>query len=500
MLAAAIACAPLLVAADASAATTWTQIPSGTRQDITAVEYRRDSQAWLATAGGQILTADPTGAFVVRESDPAQRFTDLAFNPAGTHGLATTATGQVYRSDDAGATWGWVPLPHVHRSCAPAALRTPLPRLDGIFWANDTTAYLVGGASGTQPVVLRSTNSGTTFADHANWEDGVGCRFGATGRAVTDGFAAPSDPNSLRFITDDFGTTYTTNDGLVTATRSTGMTIDTGGVPRLAVDPAAPDRIWAVNRDTNANFHWADATSGGRRAVTVMGAPEPLVRSLYDVDYAGGTLIAVGSDGEIFRSLDGKTAYLARASGLDRVDWRAVSIADAGTALVGGAGGALVKTTNANALPDTGTPTPPGGGGGGGGPVPGDPSPRRPSGRRAGGGGADTPPNVSGRPATTTTGGATIALWKKVALSKGRFVPVRISARSPRRFVIEIRRAKRPRTRIAMSKARLRKGKKLVKVPLRASTKTGKYLIVVRVYKGRRAIGKRVRTAFVIVR
>lgn len=569
MLAVAATCATVLAAAvPASAATTWTQVPSGTTQDITAVEYRSDAQAWLATGGGQLLSADGVGGFALRRNYPGESFTDIAFSPGGAEGLATTSSGGLYRSIDGGLTWSAIALVPVRRSCSDATA-TAVPRLNAVFWADAGTAYVVGGSVSTEPIVLRSTNRGLSWSD-ANWT-ALGCRLGLSGQPVTDGLAVPGNPNALRFITEAFGTVYASNDGLgSTAVQVGGMINNFDDVPRIALDPANPSRIWAVDRDGGSlAFQWSETGGTTSDPMRVVGTPEGIRRSLYGVGFAGGTLLAAGDAGEIYTSVDGKNAYLQRAGApLEGVNWRSASIADAGHALVGGAGGALVRTADANSLPDTTPPTATisgpttlragqagtytasvaDTGGSGVDPAslawssPGTPgasgtsaaftftttgsrtitltfkdlagnagsatigvnvtsaSVTPPPRRRGGGSSSDTPANVSGRPATTTAGGATIATWKKIALSKGRFVPVRISARSPRRFVIEIRRAKRPRTRIAMSKARLRKGKKLVKVPLRVSTRTGKYLIVVRVYKGRRAIGKRVRTAFVIVR
>lgn len=498
-LAAAAACTTLLAAAvPASAATTWTQVPSGTTAEITAIDYQSDTRAWFTTSDGGIFRADGD-RFVQTATVPGAVFADIAFQPDGPIGVAVTTDGRVQRSVDGGANWSPVALTQTYRSCTDGT-PTAVARFSAVFWAGTSAVYYVGGGGTNQPIVLRGTEPIVAPRDVNTIAPGGGCRVGTGTHTVTDGYALPTAPNTLRFVTDYFGYVFTSADALASpATSPGGMTIGNGGVPRMAVDPSNPTRLWVVNRD--GNFHWSEASGADRRPVLIVGSPAGITRKLYGVGYAGGTLVAVGDGGEIYTSGDGKNAHLQRADGaLATTNWRAVGVADAGRALVGGAGGALVKTSNANSVPATdpgtegggSTPRTPDGGGSGSG-----------SGGRTGGSGGSTggtPANVSGRPATTTTGGATITTWKRIALSKGRFVPVRISARNPRRFVIEIRRAKRPRTRVAMAKTRLKKGKKLVKVPLRKTVKTGKYLIVVRVYQGRRAIGKRVRTAFVIVR
>jgi photosystem II stability/assembly factor-like uncharacterized protein len=494
-LAAAVACAPLLAAAPASA-TSWTEVPSGTTAEITAIDYQSESRAWFTTSDGRVFRADG-GRFVQTGTAAGKVFADVAFQPGGNVGVAVTTDGEVRRSVDGGATWGPVPVLTVDRSCSDDT-GFAVRRLSAVFWAGDSVVYYVGGGGATnQPIVLRGTEPIVTPRTVNSIDPGPGCRVGEGNDTVTDGFALPSAPGTLRFVTDDFGTVFASGDALATpASTFASMTNGTGGVPRLAVDPANPNRLW-VTSTTGGGLTYA-APGPARQEVRRADTGLPVVGSLYDVDFAGGTVVAVGDGGAIYTSVDGTTAHRQPAAGaLAGTAWRSVSLADGGAALVGGAGGALVKTTDANAIPSTPGP--------GLGPT--DPSPRPPvgsggSGRRGGTSGATgTPPNVSGRPAAASTGGATIAVWKRIALSKGRYVPVRVSARSARRFVIEVRRAQRPHRRVGMAKAKLAKpGRTLVKVPLRSNVRTGKYRIVVRVYKGRRAIGKRVTIAIVVTR
>ncbi|MDW5594478.1 PKD domain-containing protein [Conexibacter stalactiti] len=129
------------------------------------------------------------------------------------------------------------------------------------------------------------------------------------------------------------------------------------------------------------------------------------------------------------------------------------------------------------------------------------PPPRRPIARGGGSGsGTPTPANAGGA-TRTSTGGATVTTYRRISLRKGGFVPVWVSARTARRFVIEIRTTGRRPRRVATQRARLGAGKKaLVRVALKRGIRTGKYVVTVRVFQGRRAIGKRVRTAFVIAK
>lgn len=271
--------------------------------------------------------------------------------------------------------------------------------------------------------------------------------------------------------------------------------------------------------------------------------------------------MAAGDGGEIYTSVDGKNAYLQPAGGAQATTgWRAVGVADATHALVGGTGGALVKSTSANAIPDTTAPT---------GTIAGPSSVQ--AGHAAtfaasladepGGSGVDpasiawTTPGVTGVNGTTTasftftttgfhtislafrdhagnatsltasvvvtaasssgtarssgpanashpvvksSGGASITLYKTIRVGKGRNVPVRISTRSPRNFVLEILTSKRPYHHVSTLKTSLKKGSKTVKIKLPRRLKNGKYLIVVRVFKGKHGLGRSIRQAFII--
>jgi hypothetical protein len=92
--------------------------------------------------------------------------------------------------------------------------------------------------------------------------------------------------------------------------------------------------------------------------MNIVGSPAGIHESLFGVGFAGGTLLAAGDNGEIYTSLDGSNVYLQPAGGaFATTNWRAVGIADAQHALVGGTGGALVQTGAAGTVPDTKPPT-----------------------------------------------------------------------------------------------------------------------------------------------
>src|SRR5688572_5515832 len=96
-------------AASADAAT-WTEIPSGTTEEITAVEYRGGDQFWFTTANGKIFRR-VGGTFQQEYSQLGVVFRDIEFDAAGTVGLAVGTNGAVARTTNGGADWLPVGLP-----------------------------------------------------------------------------------------------------------------------------------------------------------------------------------------------------------------------------------------------------------------------------------------------------------------------------------------------------------------------------------------------------
>lgn len=550
----------LAAAAPAGAATIWTPVASGTTQDITAIDYQSDSAAWFATSNGQIFYADG-GGFTLGGNFPGNSFDDVAFQPGGRVGYAVTVGGHAYRSIDGGHSWSLQALPGAHPSCGSGVL-APVSRLNAVVWADANTAYLVGGSDSTAPVVLKTTDATTSSTFASVNSNGTSCLLGSDGEYVTDGFAVPGNANALLFITEYFGAVWQSSDGFASALTKTGEMINNfSNVPRMAVDPNNPNRVWAVDHGGGACgdlcFQYSEAAGASENPMTIVGSPSGVQENLYGVGFAGGTLVAAGDGGEIYTSVDGKNAYLQPAGGAQATTgWRAVGVADATHALVGGAGGALVKSTSANAIPDTTAPT---------GTIAGPSSVE--AGHAAtftasladepGGSGVDpasiawTTPGVTGvngtttasftfattgfhtislafrdhagnattltasvfvtpatagssgpanasHPVVKTSGGAQITLYKTIRVGKGRYVPVRISTRSPRNFVLEILTSKRPYHHVATVKTSLRHGAKTVKIPLPRHLKNGRYLIVVRVFKGKHGLGRSIRQAFII--
>lgn len=488
-------------AAGPAAAGIWTEVPSGASSTITAIEYQSDARLWFTTANGEIWRrrADLGGFERVRNAT-GLALNDIEFQPGGLIGLAVGVGGTVVRSTDGGANWAAVPAAGIpvsnigDGSGNKCTSTEPLGDVNFVRFAGPGRVWIGGPRrqlATSQPVDPANAGAIGTWYDanrksvpvagdncYVEQSDGFADLF-AAGPDVLYIAAAGSDAAILS--PDDMRSETTTLGGEV----ANGLT--TAGT--MAGDPGSPNRQWGVSPAPygNSTMQYTEDGWGTSRWVTLLDEsahPWPGVGP-YDVAFNGGTVLAAGNGNFVVHSTNGRDFWWNGADGAG-ADWRAVALASATQGAIGGVGGRLMLTTQATALPIPPIAPPV---------VP--PVVRPP---RRGSGGSDTPPNVSGRPETHTTGGARLTLWKRIALSEGRFVPVRVSARSPRRFVVEIRRAARPRRRVAMAKARLRSGTKLVKVPLSRSVRTGRYRVVVRVFQGRRQIGRRVTVAFVLAR
>jgi hypothetical protein len=173
----------------------------------------------------------------------------------------------------------------------------------------------------------------------------------------------PSNSKHVSFLSQDFGEIFTSTDGV--ASEATyyiaGLVNQYASRPRFAVDSSNPSRIWGVDHGTAGDsLYFGYSQDGGSTAdyMTPVGNSYDLSEpSLWGVAYNGGTLLAVGENGQIFGSRDGVnvTATPATAA-LASVKWLSVSMASASSAMIGGAGGKLAKTANANVLPDVEPP------------------------------------------------------------------------------------------------------------------------------------------------
>src|SRR6478609_239036 len=91
--------------AQPASASIWTEIPSGTTQNITAIEYQSASRFWFTTAAGAIFKRQPNGTFAQVRAAGGVPLNDIEFQAGGQIGLAVGNGGLVLRSTNSGDSW-----------------------------------------------------------------------------------------------------------------------------------------------------------------------------------------------------------------------------------------------------------------------------------------------------------------------------------------------------------------------------------------------------------
>ncbi|MEA2232816.1 MAG: hypothetical protein QOD83_2632 [Solirubrobacteraceae bacterium] len=345
-------------------AASWSEIPSNTAEDITAIEYQAADRFWFATGAGKIFKR-VAGTFQQKATVPGTVFKDIEFQDGGgLVGFAVGTNGVVMRSADAGDTW--VPIVGIlgGRQTSENDCTSPdqaIADVDSVRFAGSTRAWLVAG--GTQ---IYRTAGGATAANvgsaAAGWQyandDGATCRIS---KDIDDLFPIPGS-DSVYFISKDFGAVFFSSNALTSA--ATLKPADAGNgfqaTRRVTGDPANPNRQWAVTPDGEGVSYYSRTTDGWSTSdYWTIGNPDrgTLTRA-EGVDFNGGTVTAVGAAGMIVDSIDGITFFFDPAGGaVATQNWRAVSLASGADAAVGGTGGKLVVSTNANVIPDIVAPT-----------------------------------------------------------------------------------------------------------------------------------------------
>ena len=339
----------------------WTEIPSGTAAEITAVEYRGGDQFWFTTGSGKIFKR-VGGTFQERYSSPVGSvYRDIEFSADGAIGLAVGTNGDVARSTNGGVNWAAVALPTTvgnavgENDCNEVAA-TP-GDLDSVRIDGQGRAWVTGAGS----QIWKSTGTGGTLG--TGWQDanngaGDDCFLD---RDADDMFFVPGTQTGY-FIGKVFGAVRLTTNSLASNASPKVGSAGNGfeATRRAAGDPASPNRMWAVvpgNGGTSYVGRTIDGWNG--EADWALGNPDRRTfTNAYDIDYAGGTVLTAGEAGMVLHSTDGATFYYDDADGvLGTQDWRAVSLADGANGAIGGTNGKLAVTVAANVLPDVINPT-----------------------------------------------------------------------------------------------------------------------------------------------
>jgi hypothetical protein len=555
----------LALASTAQAATIWTPLNSGTTSTISSIVYQSPTRFWYATTNGTIAFWNGSAFVAGSGITPGENFTDLAFQPGGGVGYAVTSNGHVWQSTNGGTTWAAVTLAQTKTSCTNA---TPVnvSELNAVVWASSTTAYVLGN-NNTMEEATNANSATPTFTEINKTGTKCQAQNDTSTKNLTDATFLPANPLDGIMLTQDFGTLYGSSNGFASGAKITAETVNNfTGNPRIAQDAGNPNRLWVVDHEPGGSgcgeLCLMVSSDGGTDSAhaTFANTSSPTV-GLYDVSSQGGVEVTAGSGGEIFTSVDGTNFYNQPADGaLATENWRSEAAYDAAHAAVGGENGALAITAAANTIPDiiapTGTiagPTTVTSGratnytavladnAGGTGINPGSITWTAPGFAaqhgatatytfprgvgevtltvtftdNAGNPGTATlnvavnnapppgPPTGSS-PTTTSTGGATIEIFKIVTVTgrNARFVPVIVSATKPRKFTAQIVPLKGKKKALATGRLTLKHkhgGHGTIRIKLPAKVKPGTYDIVVRetTLKGKQ-VGKLIKIKFTL--
>ncbi len=411
--------ATVLFASRAQAAT-WTEIPSGTTADITAIEYQSADRFWFGTGEGRVFKR-VGGTFQEKSFVPGAAIKDIEFQDGGSVGFAVGTNGTVLRSRDGGDTWAQVTglRGGSTTSATNCGANEDIGDVDSVRFAGNARAWLFAGGS----QVYRTPDSATALDVGASgtwqWINDAGAGACRLGGDVDDAFPIPGS-NAIYFIGQSFGQVFFSSNALRTnaATKPGSAGNGFAQTRRVAGDPSNANRMWALVPYGEGGSYYARTTDGWASATgwTIANGDNSQFTRGESLDFSGGTLLAAGSAGMILESTDGASFYLDPVGGsLATNDWKSVGLASAVDGAIGGVGGKLLVSTNANVLPlppaPPAPPTPGPGPGPGLGPVIGDPIlPRAPG----------LPPVRLGSTPPVTGGTATVGR---------RFVQVPVSGR-----------------------------------------------------------------------
>jgi hypothetical protein len=349
--------------AQTASAGIWTPIASGTSATIQAIDYQAADRFWFATSAGQLAYRKPDGSFGFGTGPgPGVVFNAIAFQPGTAVGIAVGDLDNVWRTTNGGVSWTKLAVTtNSNDECAavgPSA--EAVGSLYAVAWGANGVVYL-GGDKGT---VLRSQNSGASFTEIN--KNSAGCQIGGSGSGptrvdISDIQVIDSSGGRASEVVyfqgrDAFGPFYVTGDGLLSeATFRPSGPNGTEENTHFVADPTSPNRVWSTNQCGFSCFVRSTDGMASDDCVCTLANQGSSGNQTdhYDIDFAGGTVLAVGNGGMIEQSVDGVDFFYNRADAPNAITaWRAVSLLDGANAAVGGLGGALVVSTQANAIPD----------------------------------------------------------------------------------------------------------------------------------------------------
>lgn len=365
-LSAVVGAAVLALPGAASAASVWAPVASPTTDTITGLARVSATRMWIVTAGGAAFVRGDDLQWRAGTGLANAAFTDLAVSPDGATGVAVGPAGQIWRSANGGASWTRIAAPQTRTSSCGTSTPTSGPLatdLSSVSFADAATVYATA-AGGS---IVKSTNGGATFAEVNKRADGT-CAVPASTSPFKQGPTDTKwvDAKTGYVLTSDFGQVYATGDGLATAEARQSTVNGYEGRASLGFDPAAPDRLFAVNDFGTGTSYCATSGDGARTngpsctvASRTNGAPARTnTDTLRAVDLVGTTGVTVGDLNDVFTSTDGGATLVDRPAPVAAdTSWRSVDVTSPADATIAGSGGQIAETGAANRPFDDTPPT-----------------------------------------------------------------------------------------------------------------------------------------------
>ncbi|MDR3668526.1 MAG: YCF48-related protein [Ignavibacteriaceae bacterium] len=279
-----------------------------------------NTTGWIVGTGGLIMkTTDAGNTWASQTSGTINQLYDIEFYDAS-NGIAVGDIGTVLTTTDGGTTWVTQAQPGVGPGFGPIYKVAIVPGSTTDVWIglnNSTTA--------PKEKLMKSTNFGVSFSNISS----------AALTLATYSIYIKDASNILIGISSG-GLKYTTNGGTTWSTQS-GNTYQIYDVKAITSTNAfAVDAKGVVLSTTNFGGSWTKTQTSS-------------TAQLRAVCYNTGFIIVVGNAGNIYKSTDGGTTWVAKYTACDQAFIRNIIFKDDNNGLAGDQVGNLWKTTDGGA-------------------------------------------------------------------------------------------------------------------------------------------------------
>jgi hypothetical protein len=331
----------------------WTELPTPTQATITAIDYQGGDNFWFTTSGA--IYKRNGGGWTLQKNAPGANFTDIAFNPSGTTGLAVGQAGIAYRFT--GGQWtqvtnlltyhtpdGWCGYNNAGGYARDLPISEDLTR---VRWIDDSTVFVFSKRNGS---LLESTNGGAGWQE-LNRQPNGSCRLDAS---VSDVAVLPGQTNYMLLLSRFCTQVFLTSNGLASAPALRGGAGCWSDDAMLWLDPVNTTRIFTSGAGGATVAFSGDGGVHFAGARVMNGAEQPSLA----FDHLGETSLGAGVAGYIYNGITPDQMYREPAGGaLETNEWDAVDLASASTGAVGGVGGKLIVSSQLNTVADIVKPT-----------------------------------------------------------------------------------------------------------------------------------------------